>query len=139
MSQVERFREQHAQAVVVVQQISALLNPVALAADATKVRHLLSQLVGALQAHLAMEDSLLYPKLIASSDAKVSGMAKRFQQEMGGIKDALGAYVKKWPSAVAIQQNPALFIADTRGIFAALAKRIEKEDKELYVAAAAML
>lgn len=132
MASTKNFRDQHDRALAVAGQISALLNPTALRADASEVRQLLSQLAGALKVHLAMEDESLYPELARSADPKVSATARRFQQEMGGIKSALEAYLGKWPSTGAIQQNPDAFIADTKNVLAALAKRIEKENKELY-------
>ena len=139
MANTTSFRDQHERALAVAGQISAQLNPSTLRADAGDVRRLLSQLVGSIKIHLAMEDQSLYPELAGCGDPKVSAVARRFQQEMGGIKGAFEAYVGKWPSAAAIQQNPEAFIADTKNILGALARRIEKENKELYPLADALV
>jgi hypothetical protein len=59
-------------------------------------------------------------------------MARRYQQEMGGVQTAFSTYVGRWPTAASIQQEPDLFLSQTQGIVAALLARVEREDNELY-------
>jgi len=51
---------------------------------------------------------------------------------MGGIGQAVKTYKEKWSSALEIQKEPNEFIKQTKGIFDALVKRIDKENNELY-------
>ncbi|MCP4274293.1 MAG: hypothetical protein GY781_20415 [Gammaproteobacteria bacterium] len=100
--------------------------------DASKVRLLLSKLLGKLAIHLAMEDQSLYPQMLDHTDERVKEMARKFMDEMGGLGEAVNAYRNKWPSDLPIQEEPAEFIAQTNEIFMALANRIERENRELY-------
>jgi len=85
-----------------------------------------------LKAHLALEDSTLYPKLIAHADPEIAATARRYQQEMGGLQTALSNYIERWPIAASIQHEPDLFISQTQQVVAALLARVEREDGELY-------
>jgi len=132
MSATARFREQHDEMLQVASEISAHLNVSELSNDANEVRGLLSKLLGKLGVHLAIEDKSLYPKLFEHSDERVKSMAKKFNDEMGGIAEAVTAYKNQWPNSMAIQQDPGTFITQTKGVFDALAKRIDRENNELY-------
>jgi hypothetical protein len=78
---------------------------------------------------------VLYPELRHHEDASVAALAQRFEQEMSGIAGAVEAYGKRWPTASAITADPAGFIAETTQVLETLAKRIAREDSELYAAA----
>jgi hemerythrin-like domain-containing protein len=132
MAATDSFREQHNELPAVAGEIGKTLDPAQRAKDATQARMLLSSLAGKLKVHLAMEDKTLYPRLMQDPDPKLSGLAKRFADEMGGIAEIFGGYMERWPSAEAIQEAPRRFVADTRKLFAALATRIEREDNQLY-------
>lgn len=132
MSATKRYREQHDDMLSIASEISAHLNVDKLSNDANEVRSLLSKLLGKLGVHLAMEDKTLYPKLLDHPDESVKSMAKRFSDEMGGIGEAINAYKNAWPHPIAIQNDPSSFIEQTKGIFDALSKRIDRENNELY-------
>ena len=133
MSQTDKYRAQHRELEAVVGQLVPLLDPAALAGNATAARSLLSQLAGKLNVHLAMEDSALYPTLLKHPRPEVQAKAKAFMVEMGGIKKAFVDYLARWPSGPAIQAKPAEFITETESLAGALAKRIHSEDHDLYV------
>lgn len=126
------FVQQHEDMLVIAKEISKLLDPNILAKEAQPARSLLSKLSAKLKIHLASEDKSLYPELLNHKDANVKATAKKFMDEMGGISDVFVKYTEKWVSADAIQKNPNDFIKDTKDLFSALAKRIEKENRELY-------
>ncbi len=132
MSKTKSFRDQHNDLLKIASEISAHLNVDELSNDASEVRSLLSKLLGKLSVHLSMEDKVLYPKLLGHSDERVKSMAKIFIDEMGSFGEAVKAYKKKWLSALQIQKDPSDFIEQTKGIFDALVKRIERENNELY-------
>ena len=132
MRPTDTFRNQHGKLVKIVQEITAQLDDKKLAVNAAPTHNLLSSLAGVLKIHLAAEDQALYPKLISHNDAKIKNLAKQYVTEMGGIKSAFEAYQQRWSSPQKIQANPATFVQETRGVFDVLAKRIYKEDNELY-------
>lgn len=132
MGRTERFQEQHAGLVKVVKEIAAQLDENKLATDAQGVRKLLIDLGARLKLHLVTEDQTLYPEMINHKDPKIKAMATRFQNEMGTIRVAFEDYMKRWATASAIQANAAGFVKETKAVFDVLAKRIEKENNELY-------
>lgn len=50
---------------------------------------------------------------------------------MAGIKPVVAAYAKKW-NEDAIRKDAQGFCTETRGLFAALGGRIQRENTELY-------
>lgn len=132
MNPTDSFRQQHTDLLSIAGEIHKRLNVETLKKDASEVRSLLSKLAGKLSVHLAMEDNSLYPNLLKHQDASVRVIANGFIKEMGGIKDVLGGYTKKWATSTSIQNDAAAFIKDTKDLFTALAKRIEKENNDLY-------
>lgn len=132
MDRTTSYRRQHSEMLNMANQMSRLLEPVSLGKDARVVRGLLSTLAGKLSVHLSMEDKSLYPNLLKSKDIRISSLAKQYVKEMGDIKEVFGAYIRNWPGPTAIQNNPIKFIEETKGIFEALQKRIDREDTELY-------
>jgi Hemerythrin HHE cation binding domain len=132
MARTDKFRSQHAELVQAAADFSKLLSPAQLGKDGGPARQQLAQLAGKLNVHLAMEDKSLYPGLLRHKDPAVQAKAKKFIDEMGGIKKAFAAYSGKWPSAAAIQANAGGFVQETQALFGVLAQRIQAEDNDLY-------
>lgn len=132
MSKTTLCREHHQELLDVVGSLSPLLKVDELGKDATGARRLLTTLAAKYNIHLAMEDKAFYPLLVNHKDSKVSSTAKKFQEEMGGIKTAFGEYLSRWPSPGSIQKNAEVFIKETHGIIQVLGKRIKAENEELY-------
>ena len=132
MGQADSFRRQHQEILGLVKELQPQLDAVSLRRDAARVATGLQRLAALLKAHLALEDSTLYPKLMAHADPEVAATARRYQQEMGGLQTAFSDYIERWPIASSIQQEPELFVSQTRQVVAALLARIEREDGELY-------
>lgn len=126
------YRTQHDELLEIANDIAQHLSTAALAQDASTARALLSKLLGRLKVHLSMEDKSLYPRLMAHPDPRISGVAKKFMDEMGGIVDVVTAYSEKWSTERKIQANADAFVLETQGLFSALANRIDKENNELY-------
>jgi len=101
-------------------------------AKALDVSLKLAELSGKISIHLANEDNVVYPGLLNSPDELVRATARRFVDEMGDLAGVFAAYKNKYLSAGKIKSNPAGFIEETRNIAAALQKRIDREEKELY-------
>lgn len=133
MSSTVRFREQH----VEILRLAADLQGVPeqqLRENAGPARKILSNLLGKLTLHLAVEDRSVYPQLQRSPNAAVASMAKRFEKEMGHIAGNVQAWSKSWPTAAVIQAEPRRFITETADIVTALKKRMQRENLELYAA-----
>jgi hypothetical protein len=129
MSATGNFRKQHAEILEIAKNIDA--NLPRLPGAAGDVRALLNSLAAKVSIHLAIEDEALYPRLRAHQDARVQNTAKKFTDEMAGIKDAFQKYLKAWTEG-AIKANVAGFATETRGLFGALGQRIQRENTELY-------
>lgn len=106
--------------------------------EATLLDHIpdiLGQMIdlsGRLKAHLAAEDKLLYPMMIAADHPLASDRAAEYQEEMGGLATDFENYMSKWRSFTAIEANPSGFVAETRELFEALSDRFERENNRLY-------
>ena len=132
MLATKRYVEQHEDLLELIDEINECLNFIELAKDANDVRMLLSRFFVKLKVHLAMEDGSLYPVMLDVEDDKVREMARKFVNEMGGLADAFQTYSLMWASAVAIQDNPKVFMAHTNKVMNALSRRIDKENHELF-------
>jgi hypothetical protein len=128
MGFTEKFRTQHGEILAIAKDMTSELKG---EGDAAVLRKLLSNLAGKLNFHLAMEDQALYPRLMERQDAEAKGLAKKFMDEMGGLGKVFGAYNDKWQIS-AIRKDPAGFASETQAVFAALTKRIQRENTELY-------
>jgi len=124
-----KFREQHAEILGIAKKVDGALARLPDAAG--EVRTQLTALAAKVNVHLAMEDDALYPRLQAHADPKVRTLAKKFTDEMSGIKVAFQKYIATW-NEPAIRGDAAGFVAATKGLFAALAQRIQRENTELY-------
>lgn len=132
MAKTTTLRGQHDELVRIVTKISPLLTSNKIQENAKIIRDLLSDLFGKLNVHLVIEDKSLYPGLIKNPDDNVKKVAQKFIEEMGSIGEAVKAYKQEWPTASHIQKNPNDFLEQTKGLFDALANRIERENNELY-------
>ncbi|HNQ91653.1 MAG TPA: hemerythrin domain-containing protein [Alphaproteobacteria bacterium] len=128
---VDSLIHQHKEALEVAGKIAAQFDGNTVK-NPDEVRSLLSTLLGKLTIHLAMEDKNLYPKAEASGDTDLAKMSVKLRTEMSGLADAVVSYGKKWPSGSAIAANQAAFITETKGVFDALAKRIQVEERDFY-------
>jgi len=128
MGFTDKFRTQHNEILVIAKEMTTELKG---EADAAVLRKLLSNLAGKLNFHLAMEDQALYPRLLERKDADAKKMAKQFMTEMGGLGKVFTTYNDKWQVS-AIRNDPAGFAGETAAVFAALTKRIQRENTELY-------
>ena len=106
-----------------------LLDEVAAAAPSAKVSALRWRLNHVLMVHLAKEDRLVYPELLASPATRA--LAQRFAEEMGGLAEAYLAYNAAWPIE-RVEAEWAAFGTATRGVMRALRQRILREERDLY-------
>lgn len=134
MSLTDSYRKQHAEIADLVKRIETSLEPQKLAVEAGAARALLSSLFGKLSVHLTMEDNALYPRLEKHADPQVRELAKRFKEEMSGVRPKVEAFGQRWTEA-AIRANAAAFCAEARTLFGAIKDRIMREETQFYACA----
>ena len=128
--EMRRLRAEHA-ALVTLSQILMGLVTAAEPARPTELTSVRGMLRDTLLCHLKCEDWVLYPRLKASGDPAVVGLASDFVHEMGHIAKDFMAYDGKW-TAERIADDWAVFCSETEVILDVLAMRIERENHDLY-------
>lgn len=123
---------QHQEMLDLAAEIGQYQNQLQVRENAGAISNLLSQLAGKLKMHLMVEDQFVYPKLAIHSDVQIQKTSQNFANEMGDLGKAFGDYKTKYLGATKIANNADLFIVDTKNIFTALTKRMEKETRSLY-------
>lgn len=132
MKSTDNLRRQHRELLRIGAEMVGLLAMEAAQRDVYKLRSLIAQMAGILNVHLAMEDGVMYPQLLRHPDPELRAIAKRFIDEMGGLKAAFTAYVEKWNVPRAIMDEPVTFARETKNLVDLLSRRIEREDRDLY-------
>ena len=123
-----RLRRQHADLGELATTLAGALEPLEIDA----ALRAMARLSGLLKVHAAMEDEVLYPRLLAHEDPSVRAVAQRYRAEFG---DAYGAFFRMragWASRDAVQAKPEAFVADVRAAIGALGSRIRHENEGLY-------
>ena len=90
-----QLRLQHDELLQLADGLATELDPARLGSDEGACRQRLQRLLGRLAVHLAVEDKILYPRLLGHARADVARRARNFTEEMG----ALGAVVKGFAAA----------------------------------------
>lgn len=89
-------------------------------------------LAGQIKVHLLEEDEFLYPSLLKSNDAQISGMAKEYIEEMGDLFGAYTNFKMKYNIGNKIKADKDKFLEEIQIVLKALKERITKEENELY-------
>jgi hemerythrin-like domain-containing protein len=97
-----------------------------------------SRLTRLLRSHLALEDDLLYPAMIRSQEPCASEMAESFASEMGGLAAELAEFQRRWGVSAVVAASFDRFREDAFTILAAIDRRIDREDSQLFPAAATL-
>ncbi len=130
MTDLAKLREEHSELVGIVRRLGKLIaepSPPPQTVLFELRRELSSTLIG----HLKSEDWVLYPRLLASPDARIAATARAFRDEMGGLAAAFVEYTENW-NAEAIAADWAGYCGHSRSVFEALTHRITRENRELY-------
>jgi hypothetical protein len=131
-SATHNYRRQHVELFELAMQLGHRLTPAEVARNANEIRLQLAQFTGKLKIHARMENDALYPHLFAHRDETIKAQAADLFAEVGKIYDAFEQFVKAWPSAAAIEAEPAEFIKQTGKALRMLGKRMMREESELY-------
>ena len=124
-----KLTQEHAELEMLATQLLSLTREDTPAADETS--SLRWKMMRKLATHLAKEDNLLYPRLFNSDDKVIAALARQFADEMGGLIDIYKSYMARWTSE-RIADEWQLFCSETETVMAALVRRVEREEGELY-------
>lgn len=131
MQFTDPYVRQHNELIDTAKKISEFLDVHKLTQNIAEVHFHLSILSRALNAHLLMEDRGLYPIMLEHENTVAKELARLYIDEMGDLKSTFVEYVITWKENK-IQDNPERFIIETKKVFDALTKRVEKENTVLY-------
>lgn len=134
--EMRRLRAEHAALSVLSESLAALVaadTPASLRA----IEAARADLRDSLTCHLKCEDWALYPRLLASGDERLRGLAAGFVADMGDVAERFTAYDRGWNSARILADWKG-FGAETRTMLALLDERIEREERDLYPRAEAI-
>jgi iron-sulfur cluster repair protein YtfE (RIC family) len=127
---VARLREEHARLIEILGRLELVVAQPA-PPPTTELFTLRLELTSALVGHLKTEDWMVYPKLIASRDKQVAATARAMAAEIGGLAADFAAFSEAWGATEIARDWPGYRRAATFMI-GALAKRIARENRELY-------
>lgn len=129
MSDFAKLRQDHADLVKMVRKLGEWIEQPS-PPPQLELFELRREITSTLIAHLKAEDSVLYPRLMASNDSAVAEAGRAFNEEMTGLAGAYSDYAGRW-GATAIEADWPGYCAETRGIIDALMNRITRENREL--------
>jgi hypothetical protein len=130
MPNFPKLRDDHFRLMATIRRLGALIQRV----TPPPLLHLFTlrfELSTTLIAHLADEDTHLYPQLLGSPDAAIAATARKLSDAMAGLADAYRMHDQTW-TANAITGNWAAYCIACRRILDALTARITRETRELF-------
>jgi hemerythrin-like domain-containing protein len=132
MTDTKNLIRQHNDILDIAAQILTYKTNQQISDNAFNITLLIGQLAGKLKVHMTTEDKFVYPALTLHPDIKVQKVSRMFSDEMGDLAKVFESYKTKYLSSRQISTDPNLFSLETKAIFAAITKRIEKENTQLY-------
>lgn len=132
MRYTEHFRTQHDAISMIASQIMSRLTKESGAEQHSQTLLMIGEMIGKLKSHLLFEDQFLYPALQKSKNPDLQKMAASFQEQMGGLAELVQEYWTKWNMPGAVAKDSSAFTTATKDLLTLLAKRIDRENNELY-------
>ncbi len=139
MAFTDRLRQQHDLVTIMTDHLRDLVRRHRPGDNAIEIATQLARLLSVLRIHLAEEDELLYPALIATNDGIAVALAERYRVEMGSLAWDVEKFMRHWSSSAVIAQRFEAFESDLDRMLGALAARIERENFSLYPIADALI
>ncbi len=99
--------------------------------DSAAICQAFARLNAELVAHVAKEDAMVYPRLIAGDDAATSAAAREVIDEFRDLGADWNALIG-WATPAAIAAQPERFAEEVRGLLARLRGRVRRENELLY-------
>lgn len=132
---MDRYHRDHSN---ILDQIEALrsLSRAGVGENGEEIAQCIVNTASLIKFHLAAEDQVLYPRLATSGVPEVEQLSTRYQDEMQGLAEAFGEFVVRWRVPARLRADPDGFRNDANTVLKALYERLQREDRELYPAAA---
>jgi hypothetical protein len=130
MSNIPKLRDEHFRLMATVRRLAVLIERVTPPPPLhlTTLRYELST---TLIAHLAEEDSHLYPQLLGSPDPHIAATARKLSDAMAGQADAYRMHNQTW-TAKAIAGDWEAYCVACRQILDSVTARISRENRDLF-------
>ncbi|MDO5291531.1 MAG: hemerythrin domain-containing protein [bacterium] len=129
----ERYLVQHEEVRELIKGIESKMTKPDYTAQLADIASEINKMAGVLRVHLSGEDQYLYPSIIKGNDPALSKMAKDYQDEMGDLYETFTAFKNKYNTKAKLMEHQATFSKEARIVFTAIKKRMEKEEKGLYL------
>ena len=132
MTSTLSLRAQHDAAEAMIDQIFSDIARYRSDEDAFPLSLKLARLAGILRTHFALEDELLYPRMIESDHREAALMARVYRDEVAHLATRFDRFIERWSSSDAIAGARRQFRFEAGMLFAALRDRIDRENRDLY-------
>jgi hemerythrin-like domain-containing protein len=133
----QKLHGQHRAIVRLASDLMSVVGEVRTRQDALEARLLLERLDRVLGLHLELEDRTMMPALMSSPDPKTRALAADCVEEMGGLAQVWNGHLATW-AVEQIHGEPDRFASATRSLMEAVARRVDREERELYPVAEAV-
>jgi hypothetical protein len=130
---IDKFKHQHLDILDGIAELRALVRA-GIGGHARAIAQRIVAISGVIKLHLAVEDRVLYPALLASGDAALVRMSAAYQGEMQGIARAYLDFAGTWNLASRLEAEPEQFRAEANQVLKVLYERMQREDREFYPA-----
>lgn len=134
---IDKFKKQH---IAIIDCVTRLRHytKAGISENATEIAQLIISMSSLIKLHLAVEDNVLYPALLAGKNTRLASLGKQFQEEMGVIAVTYLDFVKRWNTAANVSNNPEGFRSDANRVLKILYARMQRENTEFYPAIEAL-
>jgi iron-sulfur cluster repair protein YtfE (RIC family) len=100
--------------------------------DAIAMARLIGKLNALLRVHLAYEDTVLYPFIVAHGSREAAALAQQFSAETSSLAPQFEEFARAWSGPTVISAMFERFRDEATTLFAALGARIERENDLLF-------
>jgi hemerythrin-like domain-containing protein len=126
------LRAQHDELLALASELLPWLEAGRVEGEAEQVHALLGRFLGLVNVHLALEDKLLYARLVTHERREVAELARRFMQEWGSLRTSVKELERRWDGPAKLRARPAEFVRELETALATSCARIERENVEIY-------
>lgn len=129
--QIDKFKHQH---VDIKRRITALrdLTRAGVTENAEAIALDIVAMSAVIKLHLAVEDQVLYPALLADRQSDLARLAQHYQSDMVPIAAAYDAFARRWNTSQRVRDNANGFRDDANLVLRRLHERMLREDVEFY-------
>lgn len=126
------FRNQHA----IIRSRLADVTDRAKGREGADLRVLFERLALALRSHLLMEETVVYPAMIASRDEKLRTVAIELRERFAGQSARFDALYERWGANRVDEADAETFRSEVEAFALELCARMDAEDEGLYARSA---